>query len=169
MDAEHMTLAHVPPTLREYQVPQAVLDQTWEFLRERGREEVEGVVLWLGTVADPEHASVLAAMPPAQIAYRSEEGLSVAIPQDELSALIGALPHGVHVLARVHSHGDEAYHSQLDDTNMVIAHQGAISIVVPGFAAGPVSLLACSVNELLADGSWRELTPHAASALLVIA
>lgn len=163
-----MTLSYVPPTIREYLIAQDVLDQTWAFLRDRGRQEVEGVVLWLGVVTDPEHAHVLAHLAPPQVAYRSEHGLSVAIPQDELSRLIAALPNDVHTLSRVHSHGGNAYHSSLDDTNMLIAHRGAISIVVPDFAAGPASLLACSVNELTADGTWRELTGRDISELFTI-
>jgi hypothetical protein len=163
-----MSLEHVPPTIAEYRVHQHVLDETWTFLRERGREQLEGVVLWLGVVSDAEHAHMLAQVAPAQVAYRSEHGLSVAIPQDELSSLIAALPDGVHVLARVHSHGGEAYHSSLDDTNMVISHQGAISIVVPAFAAGAPSLLACSVNRLSADGSWRELERTAVQELFTV-
>jgi hypothetical protein len=163
-----MTLDHVPPTLAECRVPQHVLHETWMFLRERGREHLEGVVLWVGVVNDAEHADVLAQIAPAQVAYRSEQGLSVAIPQQELSKLIAALPEKVHILARVHSHGEEAYHSPLDDTNMVISHQGAISIVVSDFAAGAPSLLACSVNRLAADGSWRELERAAVQELFTV-
>jgi hypothetical protein len=163
-----MSLDHVPPTIAEYRVPQHVLDETWTFLRERGREQLEGVVLWVGIAGDAEHADVLAQIAPAQVAYRSDQGLSVAIPQQELSKLIAALPEKVHILARVHSHGEEAYHSPLDDTNMVISHQGAISIVVPDFAAGAPTLLACSINQLAADGSWHELERSAAQELFTV-
>jgi hypothetical protein len=40
---------------------------------------------------------------------------------------------------------------------MIIGHPGAISIVVPDFAAEAIELVRCSVNELQRDGSWREL------------
>jgi hypothetical protein len=164
-----MTLSYVPPTLRQYRVPREALEDTWEFLRERGRIGVEGVVLWVGEVLDEERAVVVVAVPPRQLAYRGEDGLAVEIPQDALTELIGALPLGVHVLARVHSHSMAAYHSSLDDTNMVISHAGAISIVVPDFANGPVGLVGCSVNELGADGGWRELSAKTVSERFVVA
>ena len=161
-------LQHVPPTIARYALTGDILDTTWAFLRERGEREVEAVVLWVGVVHDEAHAEVLVAIPPPQIAYRSDDGLWVEIPQDGLSELIGALPAGVQVLARVHSHPGEAYHSDLDNTNMVIAHEGAISIVVPDFGDCAVSLGVCSVNRLRADGRWDELNPGAVSAMFEV-
>ena len=155
-----MNLDHVPATVRHYDVPDRVMHETWELLREGGREGVEAVVLWLGRVPDATRAIVLAAFAPPQIAYRSADGLAVEVPQDALTQLIGTLPPGVHVLVRVHSHAGSAYHSALDDTNMLIAHEGAVSVVVPNFAAGDPDLARCSVNVLRRDGRWRELTGH---------
>lgn len=74
-----------------------------------------------------------------------------------MTALIASLEPGVFVLCRVHSHPHEAYHSAVDDLNMLISHEGAISIVVPDFAAAPIELERCSVNELCHGRGWREL------------
>jgi hypothetical protein len=157
VDPVAVTLAH--PTLATvYEVSQAVLDETWELLRRRGEEGLEAVVLWLGHVDAADRASVLGALVPPQIAYRSEHGLAVEIPQDVLTELIAALPSGARSLVRVHSHPTDAYHSELDDHNMVIGHEGAVSIVVPFFATGPVELHTCSINQLHGDGHWRELS-----------
>lgn len=74
---------------------------------------------------------------------------------------MSALGPGQFVLARVHTHPTAAYHSHVDDQNLIIGHVGAISVVVPDFAAAPaVDLTDCSVNELQPDGTWRELRPH---------
>jgi hypothetical protein len=161
VDRERLMLAQIPPTLTTYTVSSTVLQETWDFLRERGGKEVEAVVLWAGIVNDASTATVLAAIPPAQIAYRSEEGLAVEVPQEALSKLLVALPLGVHILVRVHSHPTDAFHSTLDDTNMLISHDRAISIVVPDFARGPVALSSCSVNELRNPGGWIELSAAA--------
>jgi hypothetical protein len=150
-------LDHVPASVRSYAVPQRVLDETWQFLREVGEEGLEAVALWLGQVPEEESAEILGALTPPQIAYRGPDGLAVEVPQDVLTKLIGALPARVHILVRLHTHAGEAYHSRLDDTNMLIAHTGAISIVVPDFATGPADLRRCSVNVLGADGRWSEL------------
>jgi proteasome lid subunit RPN8/RPN11 len=161
-----MSSLTVPPTLRHLNVPRHVLEETWALLREPGEQGLEGTVLWPGRVLDATTGEVLAAYRPTQVAYRSEHGVAVEIPQEALTDLIAALPDGVHLLARVHTHPGKAYHSRVDDGNMVIGHIGAVSVVVPDFAAGPPSLDGCSVNRLGADGRWVELDPvHARDCL----
>lgn len=169
MDHQRMNLNHIPPSVANYLLPQRVLDDTWLFLRERGTHEIEAVVLWVGRVIDAQHAEVLAAIPPPQIAYSSEDGLAVEVPQDALTELISALPDAIHVLARVHSHPGEAYHSPLDDTNMLISHRGAVSIVVPDFARGAATLAGCSVNQLRPPHGWQELSAAAVANLFHVA
>jgi len=149
----------VPRTLRYYHLDGDVLSETGELLREAGQEGLESVVVWLGRIIDDETAQVLAAHRPRQICFRSDDGVGVQIPLDAISELISGLSAGVVVLARVHSHPHEAYHSEVDDGNALIAHHGAISIVVPNFAAEPVHLQRCSVNELRHGEGWIELDP----------
>ncbi|MCW2984443.1 MAG: hypothetical protein JWR63_2013 [Conexibacter sp.] len=163
-----MSFLIVPPTLSNFSVPKQVLEDTWALLREPGEERLEAIVLWLGGVLDSRRAEILAAYRPEQVAYRSELGLAVEIPQAALTALVAALPEGVHPLVRVHSHPTHAYHSPVDDRNMVIGHVGALSVVVPDFAAGLASLEGCSVNRLDADGRWTELGPAQTEACLVV-
>ena len=154
-----MTYLKIPPTLRNYFVPERVLAETRTFLRGRGERGVEGVVLWLGEIIDDETGSVIAAYIPEQIAHRSELGVAVEVTREGLTHLIAGLPEGVFVLIRVHSHPTDAFHSDLDDDNMVISHANAISIVVPDFAREPIALERCSVNELHHDQGWVELGP----------
>ena len=150
-------MSRVPPTLATYTISRQVLIDTQELLRGPGLRGFEAVVLWVGTVDDETSATIHAAVRPGQNAVRSDQGCAVEVPPDALSALISALPAGMFVLARLHTHPSEAYHSPVDDTNMLIAHDGAVSIVVPDFAAAPLNLGACSVNELRSGSGWREL------------
>jgi hypothetical protein len=154
-----MSFDRVPSTLHHYTVPGHVLEETCSLLQARGAEGVEAVVLWLGRALDSRAAEILTAYVPEQVAYRSEDGLAVEVTAEGLSALISALPAGVFVLCRVHSHAGSAYHSELDDQNLIIGHPGAISIVVPSFAHDPIVLEQCSVNELRHGSGWTELTP----------
>jgi hypothetical protein len=151
-------MSRVPPTLEAYAIPHRILDDTGSLLRERGVLGLEAVVLWLGRVDGPRNASILAAVMPGQVAYRGESGCAVEVPPDALSDIVRLLPDGIFVLARIHTHPGAAYHSPVDDTNMLIAHQGAISIVVPDFATAPIDLAQCSMNELRHPTGWRELT-----------
>jgi proteasome lid subunit RPN8/RPN11 len=163
-----MSYLIVPPTLYLLAIPRAVLCDTWELLRGPGGEGLEATVLWPGRVLDDTRGEVLSAYRPEQIAYRSALGLSVAIPPEALTDLVTSLPLGIHFLARVHTHPGVAYHSEVDDGNLIIGHVGAISIVVPDFAVGPPSLDDCSINRLAGDGSWRELSEEETSRCLQV-
>lgn len=136
-------MTRLPRTLSRYIVPAQALTETRELLRGPGIDGLEAVVVWVGTVVDDSTAQIIAAVRPGQIAYRSGEGCAVEVPPQALSQLISALPTGFFVLARLHTHPGVAYHSEIDDTNMLISHQGAISIVVPDFARDPLDLRRC--------------------------
>src|SRR5258708_21551090 len=67
-----MTFSVIPSTLRNYVIPDHVLDDTRSFLHERGEKGLEGVVLWIGELVDETTAAVLGAYVPQQIGHRSE-------------------------------------------------------------------------------------------------
>lgn len=161
-------MSRLPATLHRYLVPKRVLTDTRELLRERGEHGVEGVVVWVGIAIADTTAQVLGAIRPGQIAYRSAGGCAVEVPPEALSQLISSLPDDVFVLVRVHTHPTEAYHSEVDDTNMLISHNGAISIVVPYFARDPLALSSCSVNELRHGEGWVELSPSEVTARFLV-
>lgn len=159
-----MTRLVVPPTLRRYRVTASVLAATESFLRDRGRLGVEGTCVWLGRVLTNTDAAVDSVFVPEQVAYRTDAGLAVSVTRAGLQALTGSLKPGRFVLARVHSHGDDAFHSSTDDANMLVSHQGAISIVVPNLGRPPLELARCSVNELRHGAGWIELSPDEVTA-----
>lgn len=154
-----MTAARLPERITSYTVHSSVLRRTEEFLRHSGKEGFEAVVLWTGTVGPDGSAALHSAVRPGQIAYRSLDGCAVEVPADEIANVVSSLHPDEIVLARVHSHPGEAYHSLTDDQNMIIAHVGAISVVVPHFARAPIDLAHCSINELCWNGRWRQLPP----------
>jgi hypothetical protein len=123
-----------------------------------GREGWEASALWIGLPANDSSTRIVAAWQPEQIAYKTLHGAAVEVTQEALTDLILALTPGHFVAVRLHTHPSEAYHSEVDDNNMIIGHAGAISIVVPNFASDPLELARCSVNELLPPGGWAELT-----------
>jgi hypothetical protein len=145
------------PARRKFQIPSPVIRETWEILREPGREGLEASAVWLARATTGDWAQILNVWKPGQIAKRTARGVSVEVTQEALSELIMSLPDGVFVAVRLHTHPGEAYHSEMDDTNMIISHEGAISIVVPFFAVGPPDLFHCSVNELRHSLGWVEL------------
>lgn len=141
-----------------YRVPQHVLDTSRALLAEIGAEGLESVVVWVGRRTGV-HAEVERVLRPEQICFRTAEGVGVEIPPKAIGSLISALALEASVLVRLHTHPGSAYHSEVDDANMLVAHQGAISIVVPDFAVAPIQLTKCSVNELRHGEGWIELDP----------
>jgi hypothetical protein len=148
----------LPDDLWRYRVPRSVLIKSQRYLVEPGLRGFEAVVVWVGRPLDEGEAEVLAALRPAQEAIRTEDGVAVRVPPEAISDLISALPEGTAILARLHTHPAEPYHSALDDTNMLVAHRGAVSIVVPDFARAPIELESCSVNVLEGEDGWCELS-----------
>jgi len=141
----------------EFLVPRHVIELSQPLLAEPGLGGYEAVVVWVGRMRGEKSVDIVEVIRPAQIAKRSSIGCSVEIPPESLTELIRVLEVGCFVAARLHTHPTEAYHSELDDTNMLISHVGAISIVVPFFARDPIVLERCSVNELTGDEGWVEL------------
>jgi len=142
--------------VRHHLLTEEVLEDTRAVLADRGVHGVEGVVLWVGRRSG-EDVQILFAFGPPQIAYKSPDGLAVSIPDEAVTEIIAALPPDLFIPVRVHSHPTDAYHSATDNTNMLLSHRGAISIVVPYFADRPIELTQCSVNELDNSFCWREM------------
>jgi hypothetical protein len=143
--------------LTSFRVPPHVLEESRLLLAEPGLEGLEAVVLWIGRQQSENLVEILSVHMPEQLAVRTELGVAVTVLEDALSALIAALPAGMFVPARLHTHPSGAYHSSTDDDNMLLSHRGAISIVVPNFACEQIELARCSVNELDHRHRWREL------------
>jgi proteasome lid subunit RPN8/RPN11 len=73
------------------------------------------------------------------------------------------------IVAQVHSHPGDAFHSEADDEWAIVRHEGAYSIVVPRFARG-VSVRSfvqdAAVYKLSAEDVWELLSkPQAHQAL----
>jgi len=66
---------------------------------------------------------------------------------------------GRRLLAQVHTHPAAAYHSRRDDLMAAQQTPGFLSLVVPEFALGDVSLRATYLAERAADGSWVSVDP----------
>lgn len=111
-------------------VQTVAVEQTIQLLQASGRQRKEGIVLWLGTMDDRQ----------AQVRHVYQPIHSAAadffrIPREGMNHLMGYLDqHGVRVLAQVHSHPAEAFHSEADNTWAIVRHLDALSLVLPYFA-----------------------------------
>lgn len=97
-------------------------------------EETEGLVYWAG-VQDGQGGTVTTLIVPrADASYRRIE-TSIEANSEVIETLTS---HGIVLLGQAHSHppGSPARHSEGDDFLTFSPFEGAISIVVPDFAAG---------------------------------
>ena len=113
-----------------------VLATTLTHLREAGTRRCECIVLWLGRPAEGVIRVEEAYVPP----HEAREDM-FHIPRASMTSLHAHLrKHRLMVAAQVHSHPREAFHSLADDRWAIIRHEGALSLVVPYFAASTTPL-----------------------------
>lgn len=133
-------------------LPADLLTAARMFFEDCGTRGHEGTVMIKNGCQGPELVI------PDQKPWRSRTGgVSVEVTrrgQIQLAVALG--PEDLYV-ARIHSHPAEAFHSAADDANPVLAHEGALSIVVPFFGLGlRLGLDACAVLRR-EDGRWCPL------------
>lgn len=155
-----MGLNHVPTTLNRLVIPQWVIEETADFLRQAGQQGNEGKVFWLGTVEDETTGHITTGYIPEQIAHRSILGVAIEVPQRAHLALLSTLKLGEFLLAKVHSHPRDAYLSDADEANPTFRHEGAYSLIVPDFARAPLNAFAGCAVLRFTDRRWRQLTPE---------
>ena len=140
-------------------VPMSLATSANEHLRRVGRDGYEGFALWAGR-REGSSFHVLETVIPAQQGIRSEEGVCVTVNGDELFRInVHLYERGLALVAQLHSHPGEAYHSDTDDAFPIATTSGALSLVVPDFAVRAFSLDRCAVYRLLPGRGWVGLPP----------
>ncbi len=147
-------------------LPAGCAERTQSHLRAAGREGNEGFVVWSG-VQDGSVFHVRTVTAPEQRAIRSANGVCVVVDEAALHRLnVWLHRNGERLIAQVHSHPTDAYHSDMDDDYAVATTVGSLSLVVPNFAVRPFSLAECAVYRLAADGRWSEIPAKKVAALI---
>lgn len=149
-------------------VPYSDIDYVYKSLRKAGGEGVEAVALWAGTYADSTF-EVKNTIIPAQTGYRIEDGLLYSVNGEELHRINMWLYQNKRTLmAQIHSHPGEAYHSETDDKYPIVAVVGGLSIVIPDFGFNPVSIDEWAVYRLFSGKGWLSLSSKEVENLIQI-
>jgi hypothetical protein len=112
------------------------------------------MVLWAGR-QDGQTFHVTDLIVPRQKGLRTKDGVCVVVDGDELHRLnIHLFETDLRLIAQIHSHPTEAYHSETDDRYAVATTIGSFSLVVPDFAIRPFTLTECAIYRLKASGEW---------------
>lgn len=141
--------------MKKISVPKSVIADTVRELSLDGKADTERFLLWLG---DSEERVIREIFVPPYEASSDYFHIS----EQDMGAIFRKLrASGLSILAQVHSHPMEAFHSYADDTWAIVRHVGALSIVLPYFARNTDEqnfLTETAVFELSSNNRWQELS-----------
>lgn len=141
-----------------FRVACSVVTATLDFLRSKGEQGHEGVVLWPGALLRGA-CQISEPLIPIQVTGR----LFYEIPDAEVFRTIQWLAARKLVIPiQVHSHEEHAFHSRADDEYAFVQHENALSVVVPFFGSinNDEFLTASRFYRLDESGEWVEVEPR---------
>lgn len=154
--------------IRKIVVPAIATTETQRFLRAMGLRGSEGLVLWCGK-SSGDRFEVTNILIPRQHAIRTPDGVCATVDGEELHRINMELyESGLRLIAQVHSHPSEAFHSDTDDEYSIVNTVGCVSLVVPDFAVRDFALGDCAIYRLAPSGEWKEISRREANALIEI-
>lgn len=154
--------------LRTIKVPLDIVNEVQDHLRECGAAGHEGVGFWAGR-REGDVFQVEAALMPPQRGVSSIDGIGVVVAGDDLFRMnVWLHAQRLTLIAQIHSHPGDAYHSSTDDDLAIVTKVGSLSIVVPDFARLVFDLSCVAAYRLEAQGSWNSLTSAELASLVEV-
>jgi hypothetical protein len=143
----------------EFVVVSSVVEDTVEFLLDRGRLGCEGFVIWAGE-HHRERFNFSSVAIPKQTAVQTEHGLLVMVAGEDLFRVNRHLyGQGLVAGGQVHSHPTDAYHSDTDDHYPLVNVLGGLSGVVPDFGRSRLPVEQWAWYRLTQATAWQAVTP----------
>lgn len=145
--------------IQEFELPWLLLQQTVEILRREGRFEIESLVFWAGRVSGATAALSHIIVPKGRGVF--QHPLQVRVDEEVMAAVCELIdpPERV-LLAQVHTHIGEAFHSRADDQNSLDT-PGYLSLVVPNAAKDDADeWKRWGFFECLGSQRFRQMTAH---------
>ena len=141
-------------------IPREIQAQTIAHIRVCGDRRAEGYVTWSGIqIEDKTHVkSVLIPRNGGLESFGSVEFTDESLEEiaDEV------ISRGEKLVAQVHSHPFEAFHSEVDNQYPIIHRRGFLSIVIPFFGRhGFEEFGRYRVYEYVENNHWKELSQKA--------
>lgn len=144
--------------IKKLVMPFHCIEAAYVHMRKAGKHRVEGVAVFAGKESN-DIFEIETTIIPKQQAMRLESGLLYAVDSDELHRInVWLYENKMSLIAQIHSHPTEAYHSDTDDAFPIVATVGGLSIVVPDFASGPIEIDSWAVYRLSTKSIWMELS-----------
>jgi len=146
--------------VRRFVLTSSAINPAMIALKEAGARCDEAFALLGGTLSqDGEALEFTSCFVPEQTPYRTPDGVMVEVSGSALHrANLEFYRRGEIMAGQVHSHPSDAYHSQLDDALPLVTLLGALSVVIPDFAAaGTASLDRWACYRLIGPSAWRAM------------
>lgn len=149
-------------------VPRELVEEIQQYFRTAGRRGNEAVGFWAGTQQET-HFVVTAVYLPGQRAGNLGGGCVVMVDGDELFRMnVWLHENRLTLIAQLHSHPGDAYHSDTDDDYPVMTRTGGLSLVIPDYARDAFSLATAAVYRLTANIGWQHLSEPEVAALIQV-
>src|SRR6266700_7738652 len=120
-----------PERIGGYRIPMSVLRESQSYLRDFGTRRYEGYMCWSGVILGDSEALIRSCIYPKS--YKESEFREAYAALDiDVVFDIGNQIHerGEFLLAQLHTHGFEAFHSHTDNNYPITHKVGFISIVI---------------------------------------
>lgn len=148
-------------------VHRKAIDQTMVHLRSAAKLGCEGIALWVGERFGTKFV-VGQSYIPKQYGVQADTGLIAYVDDQALHELgVWLYERRLELVAQIHSHPAEAYHSDTDDGFAIATRDGAFSVVVPNFAFAPFAFADCAIYRLH-DDHWLSVPEHAVAQLFSV-
>lgn len=135
-----------------YRLPRRMIDETFAAFRSCGAGKRECQLYWVSSWAEPAQLTRL-------IHPRHKSNFAgLTLDSEWISHFwLDLADQGLGVRVQVHTHPGEAFHSATDDAYPLIHEAGFLSLVIPGFAMGPVGFQEAYLTEIQPDGRWQQV------------
>ena len=154
--------------IEEVFIPKEFIESVYKKFRETGEEGYERLALFAGKKKGPVF-TVTNLIFPKQHLTRGPRGVSFYVDGEELERISEWLyENSCHLIAQVHSHPAEAYHSEADDALAIVTATGGISIVVPGYGNSDTYFSNSAFYRLLPGSGWTEQSQEQIKSLIQI-
>ncbi|TWI77951.1 JAB domain-containing protein similar to deubiquitination enzymes [Lacibacter cauensis] len=144
--------------IRKLYLPKSCAVAALDWMYHQGKKHKEGVALFAG-IRQEGSFYIKRTIIPQQYAGSFNEGLLYVVEGAELHRInVELFDTGMHLIAQIHSHPTEAYHSDTDDDYPIVTVLGGVSIVVPNFGNGGLNVSEWALYRFYAETGWTLLT-----------
>lgn len=153
------------PDLKHLRIPRAIIAETELHLQRHALVNEEGLVVWSG-VLEKDARIVRTCLHPRQRC--TVVGVDVPIEEAQrINEVLNEMDETL--LAQIHSHPGDAFHSYTDNNFAITFTLGFVSIVVPFFGRQGLSdLCRCSIWVHEGYGKWRMLSEDETKTAMII-